>query len=137
MTRAEAVEQLRTLGTVAVWNLAVPAVIIRPHRDGWLIFLRGGHAWYGTAEAAADALLAGSTAAAYPPDSADQAPTAKKGCSRPCWHGRPPDTRQPLAGPGTTGLAGSARARRRGVPVYREPSRRPCRMHCPVTPGTA
>ena len=30
MTRDEAVEQLRTLGTAAVWNLAVPAVI-RPH----------------------------------------------------------------------------------------------------------
>jgi hypothetical protein len=59
VTRAEAVAQLRTLGTVAVWNLAVPAVI-RPCRDGWLIFLPGeGHAWYGTAEAAADALLAG------------------------------------------------------------------------------
>ena len=58
MTRAEAVEQLRTLGTAAVRDLAVPAVI-RPHRDGWLIFMRGGHAWYGTAEAAADALLAG------------------------------------------------------------------------------
>lgn len=58
MTRAEAVEQLRTLGTVAVRDLAVPAVI-RPRRDGWLIFMRGGHAWYGTAEAAADALLAG------------------------------------------------------------------------------
>ena len=59
MTRAEAVEQLRTLGTVAAWDLAVPAVI-RPCRDGWLIFLHGeGHAWYGTAEAAADALLAG------------------------------------------------------------------------------
>jgi len=43
---------------VAVRDLAVPAVI-RPHRDGWLIFLRGRYAWYGTAEAAADALLAG------------------------------------------------------------------------------
>ena len=41
MTRAEAVEQLRTLGTVAVRDLAVPAVI-RPRRDGWLIFMRGG-----------------------------------------------------------------------------------------------
>ena len=58
MTRAEAVEQLRTLGTVAVRDLAVPAVI-RPHRDGWLIFMHGGHAWYRSAEAAADALLAG------------------------------------------------------------------------------
>ena len=58
MTRAEAVEQLRTLATAAVRDLAVPAVI-RPHRDGRLIFMRGGHAWYGTAEAAADALLAG------------------------------------------------------------------------------
>ncbi len=58
MTRAGAAEQLRTLATVAVWNLAVPAVI-RPHRNGWLIFMRGGHAWYGTAEAAADALPAG------------------------------------------------------------------------------
>ena len=35
-----------------------PAVI-RPHRDGWLIFLRARYAWYGTPEAAADALLAG------------------------------------------------------------------------------
>ena len=44
---------------MAVWNLAVPAVI-RPCRDGWLIFLPGqGNAWYGTADAAADALLAG------------------------------------------------------------------------------
>ena len=58
MTRAEAAEQLRTLATVAVRDLAVPAVI-RPRRDGWLIFMRGGYAWYGTAEAAADALLAG------------------------------------------------------------------------------
>ena len=44
--------------TAAVWNLAVPAVI-RPRRDGWLILMRGGHAWYGTAETAADALVAG------------------------------------------------------------------------------
>ena len=44
MTRAEAVEQqLRTPGTAAVWNLAVPAVI-RPRRDSWLILMRGGHA---------------------------------------------------------------------------------------------
>jgi hypothetical protein len=58
VTRPEAAEQLRTLAAAAVRDLAVPAVI-RPHRDGWLIFMRGGHAWYGTAEAAADALLAG------------------------------------------------------------------------------
>ncbi len=58
MTRAGAAEQLRTLATVAVWNLAVPAVI-RPHRNGWLIFMRGVHGWYGTAEAAADAVPAG------------------------------------------------------------------------------
>ena len=58
MTRADAVEQLRALASAAVWNLCVPAVI-RPHREGWLIFMRGRHAWYGTAEAAADALLAG------------------------------------------------------------------------------
>jgi hypothetical protein len=44
VTRAGAVAQLQPLGTVAVWNLAVPAVI-RPCRDGWLIFLPGqGHA---------------------------------------------------------------------------------------------
>ena len=49
---------LRALARAAVWNLSVPAVI-RPHRDGWLAFMRGRHAWYGTAEAAADALLAG------------------------------------------------------------------------------
>ena len=36
-----------------------------PARDGWLIFMRGGHAWYGTAEAAADALLAARSEAAY------------------------------------------------------------------------
>jgi hypothetical protein len=42
----------------AVWNLFVPTVI-RPHRDGWLTFMRGRHAWCGTAKAAADALLAG------------------------------------------------------------------------------
>jgi hypothetical protein len=43
---------------VAVRDLAVPA-IIRPRRDGWLIFMPGnGHAGYGTAEAA-EALLAG------------------------------------------------------------------------------
>jgi len=48
VTRAGVVEQLRTLATVAVWNLAVPAVI-RPHRDGWLIFMRAQYAWYGTA----------------------------------------------------------------------------------------
>jgi hypothetical protein len=46
------------LASVAVWDLCIPAVI-RPHRDGWLIFMRGRHAWYGTAEAAADALFAG------------------------------------------------------------------------------
>ena len=58
MTRAGAVEQLRTLGTVAVRDLAAPAVI-RPRRDGWLIFMPGEeHAWHGTAEMAADALLA-------------------------------------------------------------------------------
>ena len=73
MTRAEAVARLRTLGAVAVRDLAAPAVI-RPRRDGWLIFLPGQHAWHGTAEAAADARSSpGSTAAAYPPDSADQA----------------------------------------------------------------
>lgn len=58
MTRADAEEQLRALADAAVWNLAVPAVI-RPHRDGWLIFLRGQYAWYGASGAAADALLAG------------------------------------------------------------------------------
>ena len=58
MTRAEAVKQLRTLGTVAVRDLAVPAVI-RPRRDGRLFFPRGRRAWYRTAGAAADALLAG------------------------------------------------------------------------------
>ena len=57
MTRADAGEQLRALASAAVWNLSVPAVI-RPHRDGWLIFMRARYAWYGTAEAAADALLA-------------------------------------------------------------------------------
>lgn len=59
MTRAEAAEQLRTLATVVVRDLAAPA-LIRPRRDGWLIFIPGeGYAWYGTAEAAADAVLAG------------------------------------------------------------------------------
>ena len=57
MTRADAEEQLRALAG-AVWNLAAPAVI-RHRRDGWLIFMRAQYAWYGTAEAAADALLAG------------------------------------------------------------------------------
>ncbi len=57
MTRAGAVAQLRTVGTVAVRDLAVPAVI-RPRRDGWLIFLRDRHAWYGTTGAAADTLPA-------------------------------------------------------------------------------
>jgi hypothetical protein len=58
VTRAEAAGQPRTLGAVAVRDLAVPAVI-RPRRDGWLIFMPGnGHAGYGTAEAA-EALLAG------------------------------------------------------------------------------
>lgn len=59
MTRAEAAEQLRTLATVVVRDLAAPA-LIRPRRDGWLIFIPGeGYAWYGTAEAAADPVLAG------------------------------------------------------------------------------
>jgi len=58
VTRAGVEEQLRALTGVAVWNLAAPAVI-RLHRDGWLIFLRARYAWYGTPEAAADALLAG------------------------------------------------------------------------------
>jgi hypothetical protein len=58
VTRVGAEEQLRALAGVAVWNLAAPAVI-RPHRDGWLIFMRAQYAWYGTPEAAADALLAG------------------------------------------------------------------------------
>ena len=39
-------------------RLAAPEVE-HYHREGWLIFMRGRHAWYGTAEAAADALLAG------------------------------------------------------------------------------
>ena len=44
---------------MAVWNLTAPAVI-RPRRDGWLIFTPGeGYAWHGTRQAAADALLAG------------------------------------------------------------------------------
>lgn len=58
MTRADVAEQLRGLAGAAVWNLAAPAVI-RPHRDGWLIFMRAQYAWYGTPGAAADALLAG------------------------------------------------------------------------------
>jgi len=47
VTRTGAEEQLRALAGVAVWNLAAPAVI-RPHRDGWLIFMRAQYAWYGT-----------------------------------------------------------------------------------------
>lgn len=58
MTRADVEEQLRALAGVAVWNLSAPAVI-RPHRDGWLIFPRARYTWYGTGEVAADALLAG------------------------------------------------------------------------------
>ncbi len=58
MSRAGAEEQLRALAGAAVWNLAAPAVI-RPHRGGWLMFMRAQYGWYGTAEAAADALLAG------------------------------------------------------------------------------
>jgi hypothetical protein len=58
VTRAGAEEQLRALAGAAVWNLAAPAVV-RRHRDGWLIFMRAQYGWYGTAEAAADALLAG------------------------------------------------------------------------------
>jgi hypothetical protein len=50
VTRADAEEPLRALAGAAV---------IRPHRDGWLIFMRAQYAWYGTAEAAADALLSG------------------------------------------------------------------------------
>jgi hypothetical protein len=57
VTPDDAVQHLRALAGAAVWNLSGPAVI-RPHRDGWLIFMRGRHAWYGTAEAA-DALRAG------------------------------------------------------------------------------
>jgi hypothetical protein len=44
VTRAEAAGQLRALASVAVWSLCGPAVI-RPYRDGWLIFMRGRHAW--------------------------------------------------------------------------------------------
>jgi hypothetical protein len=58
VTCADAEEQLHALAGAAVWNLADPAVI-RHHRDGWLIFMRAQYGWYGTAEAAADALLAG------------------------------------------------------------------------------
>ncbi|HEY7015028.1 MAG TPA: hypothetical protein VH480_19860 [Streptosporangiaceae bacterium] len=58
MTPTGVEEQLRALAGAAVWNLAAPAVI-RPHRDGWLIFMCSRHAWYGTREAAADAMLAG------------------------------------------------------------------------------
>ena len=58
MTRAGTDDQLRALAGTAVWTLATPAVI-RPYRDGWLIFMRAQYAWYGTAEAAADALLSG------------------------------------------------------------------------------
>jgi hypothetical protein len=65
VTRAGAGEQLRALASAAVWNLCVPAVI-RPHRDGWLIFMRCRHAWDGTAEAAADAPLAGEHPGRHP-----------------------------------------------------------------------
>ena len=34
-------------------------MVIRPHRGGWLIFMRAQYACYGTAEAAADMLLSG------------------------------------------------------------------------------
>ena len=133
MTRAGAAEQLRTLATVAVRNLAAPAVI-RPRRDGWLIFTPGeGYAWHGTARRPRTRCSPASTAAACRPDSADQAPGGKRGWSRACWHGRLPDARQPPAGPGSHGLT-----RQRSHPaaqraVYREPSCRPCRIHCPVT----
>jgi hypothetical protein len=40
VTRAGVEEQSRALAGVAVWNLAAPAVI-RPHRDGWVIFMSG------------------------------------------------------------------------------------------------
>ena len=132
MTRDEAVEQLRTLGTAAVWNLAVPAVI-RPHADGWLIFLRGGHAWYGTAEAAADALLAARSEAAYPPDSADQAPTDKRAVPGPVGTGGHliPGSHLPGQAP-----RGSPPALAPGGAACRAPRascRPPCHMHCPVT----
>ena len=132
MTRAEAAEQLRTLATVAVRNLAVPAVI-RPHRDGWLIFMRGGYAWYGTAEAARTRCSPASTAAAYRRTQLTR-PQRQKGWSRSSGHGRPPDTRQPLAGPGTKGsppalAPGGAACRALRASLCRPP----CRIHCPVT----
>jgi hypothetical protein len=37
----------------------LPPAVIRPHRDGWLIFMRAQYAWCGTAEGAADTLLSG------------------------------------------------------------------------------
>lgn len=43
MTRAGTEGQLHALAGAAVRTLAAPAVI-RPHRDGWLIFMRAQHA---------------------------------------------------------------------------------------------
>jgi hypothetical protein len=63
VTRAEA----PALGTVAVQDLAVPAVI-RPRRDGWPIFLPGRHAWYRTAGRRRTRCSSARTATAYPPD---------------------------------------------------------------------
>jgi hypothetical protein len=117
-----AVEQLRTLGAVAVWNLAAPAVI-RPRRDGWLIFIPGeGYAWYGTAEAAA-----------YRPDSAAQAAGDKR-----AGPGHAGTGGYLMPGGRLPGQAAPGLTRQRSHPaaqgaVYREPSCRPCRMHCPVT----
>ncbi len=41
MTRAEAAEQLRTLATVAVWNLACPAGVCQRRGGGCLILMPG------------------------------------------------------------------------------------------------
>ena len=55
-----------------------------PHRDGWLIFMRGGRAWYGTAEAAADTLLAGEHRGGIPPTQLTR-PTVAKGLFPVLW----------------------------------------------------
>ena len=101
VTRAEAAEQLRTLATVAVRNLAAPAVI-RPRRDGWLIFIPApGYAWYGTAEAAADALLAGSTRSRRPASHcAHQAPAAQRPAAQRAVYREPSVQAGPHALPG-------------------------------------
>ena len=92
-------------------------------------------AWYETAAAAADALLAGEQRGAYRTQLTR--PTVTKGLFPVLW--APAATWEPAAARRARhhGLTASARARRRSVPCTASPlCRPPCHIHRPVTRHT-